>query len=148
MPDGHSTRTTSAPERRPRPNTTSAGAAAGVAAEVSTRALRLPARTCTFDPTPRRLLTSPLSRTRCDFRAASPLLRQTAIDPRLSATRSVKPSPSMSPVAKPQANSGAGGPGAGATALALTSDHPAAGLRETPGPAGDHRPSGGGRALR
>ena len=32
-----------------------------------------------------RLLTSPFSCTRCDLRDASPLLRQTAIDPRLSA---------------------------------------------------------------
>src|SRR6185295_5341947 len=115
--------------RAPRPNTTSEGAAAGVAADVSTRALRLPARTCTFEPTPLRLPTRPFSCTRCDLRSGSPLLRQTAIEPRLSATRSVEPSPSTSPVAKPQAKSGEGVPVDGATALAVTSGHCAPRLR-------------------
>ena len=56
MPDGHSTRTTSAPGRAPRPNTKSAGAAGGVAADVSSRARRLPARIWTFAPTAAALL--------------------------------------------------------------------------------------------
>ena len=44
VPDGQSRRTTSAPGRSPRPNTRSAGATAGAAAEVSSLLLKLPAR--------------------------------------------------------------------------------------------------------
>src|SRR5256885_15383006 len=69
MPDGHRTRITSAPPLEPRPNTTSAGATAGVADDVSSRWRRLPARMSILAPTPPRLLARPVRRTRTDARA-------------------------------------------------------------------------------
>ena len=103
-PDGHNTRTTSTPVRRPRPNTTSAGATGGVAAEVSSRARRLPARIWTFEPTP-----SDCSRVLSTARAATGCARRRrcargASAPAGSAvTMSIAPSRSRSPAANSRA---------------------------------------------
>src|SRR5262245_6569195 len=74
MPDGQRTRTASTAGRAPSPKSKSDPETAGVAADVSIRVARLPARTCTFDPTADRLLTRPFSATRTNRLRAFPLL--------------------------------------------------------------------------
>src|SRR5581483_4062887 len=86
IPDGHSTRITSAPGREPRPNTTSAGPTCGVADEVSMRARRLPARRSIFDPTPARLLARPVRCTAIDGCGCEVELRHQETAPLRSAT--------------------------------------------------------------
>src|SRR5258705_1852190 len=66
MPEGQSTRTTSAPGREPRPNTASAGDTAGEDEDISRTWRRLPALSSTFAAAAERLLTRGTRRTRND----------------------------------------------------------------------------------
>ena len=68
------TRTASGAVREPRPNTTSAGAAIGTAAEVSIFWRRLPARISTFAPTPPLFDTRPTSCTANEWLRLPPSL--------------------------------------------------------------------------
>src|SRR5437763_16666985 len=141
MPDGHSTRTTSAPRRRPRPNRMSAGAAEGVDEELSRRWRRLPARRSIFAPRPERLLTRAVSRTRIDALRLPPSLRHTATCPAeaADAMTSISPSPSTSAASAARADRDADAPDAGPpNARAVTSLHSPADARRSRGPSADH----------
>src|SRR5204863_9915393 len=101
-----------------------AGRNDGVAAEVSTRCRRLPARRSIFAPTPSRLLARPASRTRTAAWRVGLALRHRFSPLAVSnATRSTPPSPSKSAdaSARGDASAGAGAPALAGNARAVTS---------------------------
>src|SRR5262249_41916859 len=110
----------------------------GVAADVSSRELRLPARTCTFDPTPILLLTRPFSVTRSERCWLAPLFRHSVVAPAPPVTISVCPSPFRSPRTSPRGEEGSGPPLPAAIATAVTSLQLRPRLRKTCGPSVDH----------